>query len=78
MEKGWDSSGKKCPCKKVCFQRKQAEEALLSAKIARALRNSKRRREIRIYLCQCGHYHLSSREDYANVHEVRCPSTDDP
>lgn len=73
------SPGLRCPCEKVCFSYEGAETALLNAKIARALRHSQKRKEIRIYGdCWCGHWHLTSKEDlYWNMHTVRGTSPDD-
>lgn len=51
-------------CKdKVCFSsRRQAEDALLQARIKRALFASTRRRECRSYYCSiCGSWHLTSK-----------------
>jgi hypothetical protein len=46
--------------------------ALLNAKIARALRRSQKRKEIRAYGdCQCGHWHLTSKEDKNGLSQVQ-------
>lgn len=52
-------------CRKVRFPTlAAAEEALLAAKIARALRRSAKRRERRAYVCRtCRGWHLTSRPD---------------
>ena len=49
-------------CKKIVFRSKRAaEQAVLSARIARALRSSERRLERRCYFCQaCEGWHLTS------------------
>lgn len=76
------SAGRKCPCEKVCFSQEGAEEALLNAKIARALRHSQKRKEIRIYGdCPCGHWHLTSKENIRGsdngMREMRSQAPDD-
>lgn len=48
-------------CQKHPFpDQRTAEAALLEAKIRRALHNSNKRRETRVYLCECGAWHLTS------------------
>lgn len=49
-------------CGKQKFSHRRAEQALLRAKIARALRGSRRRREVRTYRCpDCSSWHLTSK-----------------
>jgi hypothetical protein len=63
------SKGIHCTCVKVCFSE---DGALLNAKIARALRRSQKRKEIRAYGdCQCGHWHLTSKEDKNGLSQVQ-------
>lgn len=51
-----------CPTRKLKYQSAAAaQEALLTAKIARVLGRERRRREERVYLCPlCERWHLTS------------------